>query len=83
MKEINPDRLLHALERNDSIMDIAKWLNREPATVLQAIMDNSFVKRKCMGCGSTFISDGPGNRFCSWCKKQDVWHGVDENFLVL
>ena len=82
MREINPDRLRLAMSQNRSIMDIAKRFNRDPATVLRAIRDNGLVKRKCMGCGNTFVSSGPGNRFCTSCKRLDEWRGADENFTV-
>lgn len=30
-------------------------------------------RRKCLGCGKRFMSDGPGNRVCSQCKHTSAW----------
>jgi hypothetical protein len=34
--------------------------------------------RKCLTCGDTFSSHGPGNRICSDCKEGESFRGFSE-----
>jgi|tagenome__1003787_1003787.scaffolds.fasta_scaffold20485572_3 hypothetical protein len=34
--------------------------------------------RKCLCCGDTFASAGPGHRICSPCKELDAWSSPNE-----
>lgn len=43
--------------------------------------DTPTKERKCLGCGETFISSGPGNRLC-WCCRSDARSlGLPENYI--